>query len=158
MRLPISFPGGRRCPVAQEVFATTWDVYLTLGDLPEEPNSLHTADRRGATKEAARDRLARQICADRTMFTDSDAQIMAESLAKAQVTKIAAFGKHVLQRMPTPPTTVIISGRGEFLARRVLERLDVSAKIVSLSAELGPELSRAAAAHAVAVLAREGTR
>ena len=148
----------RQCPVAQELFATTWDVYLTLGDLPEEPRSVHTADRRGATKEAARDRLARQICADRTMFSDGDALVMAEALCKAQTTKIAAFGKHVLARLPSPPTTVVISGRGEFLARRVLERLGVTAKIVSLSAELGPELSRAAAAHALAVLAREGPR
>ena len=28
---------GRKCPLAHEVFATMWDVYLTLGDLPEEP-------------------------------------------------------------------------------------------------------------------------
>ena len=40
---------GRKCPTAHEVFATMWDVYLTLGDLPEEPKSTHTADRRPAT-------------------------------------------------------------------------------------------------------------
>ncbi len=148
----------RQCPVAQEVFATSWDIYLTLGELPEEPESVHTADRRGATKLAAHDRLARQICADRTMFSESNAQAMAESLTRSQATKIAAFGKHVLARLPSPPATVVISGRGEFLARRVLERLGVEAKIVSLSSELGPELSRCAAAHALAVLAREGPR
>ena len=148
----------RQCPVAQEVFATAWDVYLTLGDLPEEPASLHTADRRGATKQAARDRLARQICADRTMFSDSDAHTMADAIARAQAAKIAAFGKYVLSRLPSPPTTVVISGRGEFLARRVIEQLGLTAKVVSLSAELGPDLSRAATAHAVAVLAREGPR
>ena len=64
----------------------------------------------------------------------------------------------VLSRLPSPPTTVVISGRGEFLARRVIEQLGLTAKVVSLSAELGPDLSRAATAHAVAVLAREGPR
>ena len=47
---------GRKCPLAHENFATMWDAYLTLGDLPEEPTSVHTADRRPATKAAARDR------------------------------------------------------------------------------------------------------
>ncbi len=31
----------QQCPVAQEVFATSWDAYLTLGDLPDEPDSAH---------------------------------------------------------------------------------------------------------------------
>ena len=44
------------------------DVYVTLGDLPEEPNATDTADGRGAPKAFARDRLARQICADRDHF------------------------------------------------------------------------------------------
>jgi uncharacterized hydantoinase/oxoprolinase family protein len=92
------------------------------------------------------------------MFSQADAHTMAEALCRSQVAKICACGKHVLGRLPRPPQTVVISGRGEFLARRVLEHLGVSAKVVSLSAELGPELSQAAAAHAVAVLAREGPR
>ena len=147
----------RQCPVAQEVFATTWDAYLTLGDLPEEPLSTHTADRRGATKEAARDRLARSICADREMFDEADAQRAAEAVARSQAAKIAVAVAQVIGRLPGPPETIVISGRGEFVARRVLERMQVAcAKTVSLAEELGPDLSRAATAHALAVLARDG--
>jgi len=149
---------GRKCPTAHEVFATMWDAYLLLGDLPEEPSSTHTADRRPATKFAARDRLARSICADREMFSEQDAMVMAEALAQAQLKKISSIAAQLIARLSDPPKTVIISGRGEFLARRVVEKLKITKKIVSLTKELGPELSECAPAHALAVLAREGPR
>lgn len=148
---------GRKCPVAHELFATMWDVYLTLGDLPEEPNSKHTADGRPATKAAARDRLARAICADREMFTEHDAQVMAESLAQSQLRKIAAIATQLVARLQQPPHTVVLSGRGEFLARYVLEKIKLKASVISLGRELGPERSYCAPAHALAVLAREGS-
>lgn len=149
---------GRKCPTAHEVFATMWDVYLTLGDLPEEPNATHTADHRPATKEAARDRLARTICADREMFSANDAKVMAEALAAAQLKKLTSIAGQLVARLQDPPHTVVISGRGEFLARRVIDKLKFSPRIISLTADLGPELSWCAPAHALAVLAREGSR
>lgn len=148
----------RKCPLAHEVFATMWDVYLTLGDLPEEPNRKDTADRRAATKAAAHDRLARAICADREVFTETDALAIAESLAQAQLRKITAIAVQLIARLQQPPHTVVISGRGEFLARRVLDELKFKGAVVSLTRELGPELSQCAAAHALAVLAREGPK
>ncbi len=149
---------GRKCPLAHELFATMWDVYLTLGDLPEEPANRFTADRRAATKEAARDRLARAICADREMFTETDARQAATALAQAQVKRIAAIAVQLIARLQQPPHTVVISGKGEFLARRVLDKLKLKSTVVSLTKELGPELSQCAPAHALAVLAREGAR
>jgi probable H4MPT-linked C1 transfer pathway protein len=149
---------GRKCPLAQELFATMWDVYLMLGDLPEEPNATNTADHRPATKVAARDRLARSICADRETFSETDARLMADALAQAQLRKIAAIAVQLIARLQLPPHTVVISGRGEFLARRILDELKLKAAVVSLSRELGPELSRCAPAHALAVIAREGSK
>ena len=149
---------GKKCPLAHEVFATMWDVYLLLADLPEEPESLHTADGRPATKEFARDRLARMICADRELFTQADALSAAQSIARAQLNRVSTVAHYVMSRLQTPPVKVVISGRGEFLARRVLEKLQVEAPIVSLQAELGSELSQCAAAHALAWLAQEGSR
>lgn len=145
----------QQCPTAHELFATTWDAYLTLGDLPEELHSTHTADGRPATKEAARDRLARSICADREMFDDRDALAAAEAIARSQLAKIAVAIGQVLGRLPAAPQAIVISGRGEFVARRALERMKVAAKIISLESELGPALSRSATAHALAVIARE---
>jgi len=149
---------GRKCPVAHELFATTWDVYLTLGDLPEEPSRDNTADRRPATKDTAWDRLARSICADREMFSQADAQLAAEGVADAQLARITKAAIHVIQRLPSQPVTVVIAGRGEFLARRVVENLNIFPQVVSLRDELGEETSRSATAHALAVLAREGPR
>jgi probable H4MPT-linked C1 transfer pathway protein len=146
---------GQQCPVAHELFATSWDAYLTLGDLPEEPNSSHTADGRPATKGAARDRLARSICADREIFDESDALNAAEAISRSQLAKIAVAIGQVSGRMPEPPSTIVLAGRGEFLARRALERMKPTGKIVSLETELGPMLSRCATAHALAVIARE---
>ncbi len=56
--------------------------------------------------------------------------------------------------MTSPPAAFVLSGAGEFLARRVLEPF-VGAEIVSLSDRLSPDLSAAACAHAVAILAAE---
>ncbi|RIK82574.1 MAG: H4MPT-linked C1 transfer pathway protein [Planctomycetota bacterium] len=146
---------GRQCPVAQELFATTWDAYLTLGELPEEPLAAHTADGRPATKSAARDRLARAICADRESFDETDACAAAEAIVQAQTAKIGLALAQQASRMKSPPATVILSGLGEFLARRVLQRAKFSPTIVSLSEKLGPALSVCAPAHALAVIARE---
>ena len=146
---------GRNCPTAQEVFATTWDVYLTLEDLPEEPESLHTADGRPATRAGALDRLARQICADRTLFSRDDAQAAARAVARGQRVQIARAIGAVLRHLPRLPQTVILSGRGEFLARRVIDSLSLSADIVSLGTILGAEKSQAATAYALARLAKD---
>ncbi len=149
---------GRKCPLAHEVFATMWDVYLTLGELAEDASRKDTADRRPATKAGARDRLARSICADREVFTEADAQSLAKALAEAQVKKIAGILIQLIARLQQPPHTIVISGQGEFLARRVLEAAKLKSSIVSLTRELGPELSSCGPAHALAVLAQEGPK
>jgi probable H4MPT-linked C1 transfer pathway protein len=143
------------CPLAQEMFATTWDVYLLLGDLPEEPTSTHTADGRPATKTHAHERIARSICADHTMVSREDAVQMAQCIADVQHKRIAEPLQAVLARQAERPGGVVVSGIGEFLARRVLRQMRIESPVVSLSRQLGTEVSRAATAHALAVLAVE---
>lgn len=143
------------CPVAQEFFATTLDAYLMLGDIPEDPTNRHTADGRPATREASHDRLARTICADRQLFSRADALVAAQAIAQAQRRLLVAALRSVVQRLPALPGTVVLSGQGEFLGRRLAEKVLGSAEIVSIEARLGSGVSRCAAAHAVAVLAAE---
>lgn len=146
---------GQSCPVAQEVFATTWDAYLTLGELPEDALSTHTADRQPATADAARNRLARCVCADRDSFTAEDAMAAAQAIVTAQTSKIGIALANVLRQLPQPPENVVISGGGECLARRVLQRGKLATlPVVSLGEQLGPMVSRCAPAHALAVLAQ----
>ncbi len=149
---------GKPCPIAAELFATTHDVYVTLGELPEEPTNTHSADGRPMTKEFAHDRLARMICADREMFTPEDASAAAEAVRRSQLAKMGVAAAGVIARLSAPPATVVISGRGESLARELLVRLGLPSGIVSLTDELGAEVSRAATAHALAVLAAEVSR
>jgi len=146
---------GQKCPTAQELFATTLDAYLILGDLPEDTSDTATADGRPATRAAARDRLARAICADRTMFNEGDAVTAAEAVRAAQSARLSAPIIQVLGRMANKPGAVVISGQGEFLARRVMEKLRLGAEFISLADKLGPDVSRCAPAHALAVLALE---
>ena len=145
-------------PGGHEVFATMWDVYLTLGDLPEEPKRSDTADRRPGHQVAARDRLARAICADRETFSEPDAVAMAAALAEHSSRRSRRSSRNSSARLQQPPHTIVLSGQGEFLARRVLEKAKLKASMVSLARELGPELSQCAPAHALAVLAREGSK
>lgn len=148
---------GRRSSVAQELFATASDAYLVLGDLPEEPDNTSTADGRPATRAYACERLARMACADSRAFTTDDAVAMARAVERRQTSLVAAAVRGVVAGLSAPPETVVLSGRGEFLARRVFERLQIKSNRVSLSEELGPTVSQCAPAHALAVIAREGT-
>jgi probable H4MPT-linked C1 transfer pathway protein len=144
---------GRLCSVARELFATMWDVYLVLDQLPEEPESTNTADGRPATKAAAVDRLARMICADSDSFEFDDAVNAARYLSEVQRRQIETAFDQVLARMASSPKTVVLSGQGEFLLRQMFDGRMTTAKLVSLTEELGPVLSRCAPAHALAVIA-----
>ena len=146
----------QQCPVAQELFATTRDVYLLLGDLPEQPDDHHTADHGPATTRAACRRLGRMISVgDETEFGIGEARQAAQHIAQSQLTLIRTAALKVLGRMARRPEIAILSGHGEFLARRVLDASRWGGSIVSLREELGPEISRCATAHGLAVIARE---
>jgi probable H4MPT-linked C1 transfer pathway protein len=143
------------CPVAQELFATTLDAYLTLSELPEEPDNRNTADGRPATRDAARARLARMICTDTSTFDMADALAAAHAIHRQQVASLAVAMTQVAARLQPPPENIILSGAGEFLARRVVIQMNLAVQRISLAEALGPALSQCAPAHAVAVLARE---
>ncbi|HUS40719.1 MAG: hydantoinase/oxoprolinase family protein [Pirellulales bacterium] len=148
----------RNCPVAKEMFATTLDVYLMLGDITEDPQSSNTADGRPATRAAAQARLARMICADRDSFHVEDALATANCVAdKLQATLISALST-VSEAMPEPPQSIVVSGAGEFLAARVARRVFPDSNVVSLAQRLGNDVSTCAPAHAVASLAEETCR
>ncbi len=144
---------GELCPVAAEVFATTLDAYLVLGDLPENSAGGDTADGRPADRHRARDRLARMVCADRTSFTVDDALTAARAVRNAQEHLIERAIDRVIARLGSSPSTVVVSGSGEFLARRLAAAR--RARIVSLGDVLGPARSAAACAVALAELTRE---
>jgi probable H4MPT-linked C1 transfer pathway protein len=143
----------QQCPAAAELFATTADAYVLLGQVSEQPDADWTADSRPLTKEFARDRLARMICADASTFGAGDALRAAVWIRSAQVNELQGAIARVLARSGYPAVCVL-SGSGEFLGRLAVHPLR-SANFVSLSAEFGHAASASAAAQAVAVLAGE---
>jgi uncharacterized hydantoinase/oxoprolinase family protein len=140
-----------------ELFATTLDVYLLVGCLPEEPDNRATADGRPATRLAAHARLARMIGADLETSTEEECKQLAERIAARQVDVIHDALKRTIDRLPVHdgPVTIFLAGEGEFLAKRVV-RQDRHFPIqeIALSTMLDPAQSRAACAYAVAQLAR----
>jgi (4-(4-[2-(gamma-L-glutamylamino)ethyl]phenoxymethyl)furan-2-yl)methanamine synthase len=148
---------GQWCPVAQELFATTQDAYLLLDELPACPENVHTADGRPATREFAHARLARCLCADISIFDLKNAVAAAEAIRDKQTAQISKAVAQVVARQNEPISNVIICGQGEFLARRVVATMEIDRPVISLGEVLGPNVSRCAPAHALAVLAREGS-
>jgi probable H4MPT-linked C1 transfer pathway protein len=142
--------------VAAELFATTLDACLVLGLLPEDPGDTGTADGRPATRAAAHARLARMLCADLETTTEQERRILAEHALAYLVHIIGSAVDNVPERLPGLPQTYVLAGSGEFLARMVLGRPMRplgAARVVSVAELLGPDVSQAACAYAVAVLA-----
>jgi probable H4MPT-linked C1 transfer pathway protein len=159
------YTGVRRTPLcallgwrgAAELFATTLDAYTLLGRTPEDPADCDTADGRPATRANAEARLARMICADLETSTPREREEVAQRAHLRQVMGLEGSIECVAGRLPQPPESVILSGAGEFLARAALPGQQVvpTCPVVSLGERLGPEVSKAACAYALAVLAAE---
>jgi probable H4MPT-linked C1 transfer pathway protein len=133
-----------------ELFATTLDVYLTLGSLREHPDDLDTADGRPATAEGARDRLARMVGADREGFTADDAKALARAADEALLLRLVESADRACRTLGGRPGTVVVSGSGEFLARRVGTRVvRPGGQTVELGSFWGAEGSTAACARAL---------
>jgi probable H4MPT-linked C1 transfer pathway protein len=149
---------GRCQGLARELFATTCDVWLTLGELPEEPAQTQTANGRPATRPDAEDRLARMFCADRTETNSLELLEMCRFYADRQVDLVRRSIRQVLARWEQPPLRVLFAGEGEFLARRAWHGLpeeNPPSELLSLSMILGSEHSQGACAYALSRLASE---
>jgi probable H4MPT-linked C1 transfer pathway protein len=158
------YTGVRRTPIcallggsyAAELFATTLDAYLVLERMPEAETDCLTADGRPATREAAHARLARMMCADTETCTRKQTLSLARRVESRQIHLIQRALKRVQGRMRKPPGKVILSGSGEFLARRVVsQQFGEAAEYISLTQRFRPTIAEAACAYALAVLAAE---
>lgn len=145
-----------KCPVAAELFATTADAYVLLGEVAEQPDSTNTADGRPLTREFSQERLARMICADSASFTLNDAMQAAVHIQNSQLERLNHAVREAAKSLPDRPRTVVVAGEGEFLADAVCRQVWHDVPRVSQSELIGHDASKCAPAHALAVLAREG--
>jgi hypothetical protein len=173
-RTPVCALAGSGCTA--ELFATTLDVYLLLGMVPEDGDDRDTADGRPATRRHAHFRLARMYGGDGELTPKDATRLWARDVHIAQLWVLGAAFETVVYDLGAWPAHYILSGSGEFLARDAWDDFSASkmlpyhlpflqqgpgaprspaARLLSLSERLGPEVSRAACAYAVAVLASE---
>lgn len=150
----LPWPGMGRCrrPVASERYADARDIWLLLGGIPENAAACDTADGRPATRAAARARLARMLLADPDAFSMADALAAAEWCARVQARTVARALGRVSRSVGWRPAGIVLSGHGVCLARRALQECGWSVETISLPERLGPEVSRAACAHAIALI------
>jgi probable H4MPT-linked C1 transfer pathway protein len=158
------YTGVRRTPLcallggsaAAELFATTLDVHLVLGNLPEDAADCATADGRPATLSNAHARLARMLCADGETSEEQERIRLARRALSQQVHLIRSALEAACVNLPGAPKDLIVSGSGEFLVPAVLADIpDLrSTSVTAFAALAGSEVSRAACAYAVASLAR----
>ena len=144
---------GTTRPIACECFATSQDVWLLLGNLPEDKKSNTTADHKPATRDAARIRIARSMLLEPASFTFADAIEAATAVADSQTRLIQNAIGQMIQN-PAPDDSIVLSGQGEVLAKRILDHMDWTPCTVSLKDAIGADLSRVAPAHAVAMIAQ----
>ena len=142
--------------LAAEIFASTLDVYLLLGDIAPNPTDLSTADGRPATVAAARDRLARMVCADRDAISAADALAFAGAADLCLMNRLVHAAERVCSSTIGRPAAAVIAGSGDFLARRLALRvIEPAGPIISLKEAWGPLAASAGCAYALAALASE---
>ncbi|NDC54174.1 MAG: H4MPT-linked C1 transfer pathway protein [Planctomycetia bacterium] len=150
--LPWPSAGPGRRPIAAERYADSRDVWLLLGGLEEDAAACDTADGRPATRAAARVRLARMLLADPGAFSPTDAEAAAEWCARAQARTVARALARVMRALGWRPECVVLAGHGGCLARRACALLGARCAMIPLAERVGPAVSRAACAHAVALV------
>jgi uncharacterized hydantoinase/oxoprolinase family protein len=96
------------------------------------------------------------LCADAETCSPAETQWLAERVLLKQVYLLDSAFRQVTKNVGDP-RTVILAGSGEFLARTALgeQKHFPIPQVISLAERLGPVLSAAACAHALAVLASE---
>ena len=150
--LSFGYLDGQKIPLAQELFATALDAHIILGNLPPDESNTNTADGRPATVDCSKQRMARMFCADRDELDDDAIYRLADQAAYWQQRLLrSAVAKVVKAHRLAPDSTIVISGIGSWLARRIVVDLIEAPDIVSLEELLGKEASGAAPAFAVAM-------
>jgi hypothetical protein len=118
---------GRSCRVAAEQFALMADAYVLLGRLDESDYTCSTADGRDTSPAACAERLARLVCGDREMLSETELIKVASYLAERQLQVVSEGLMQVLSRWEWAGDAPVASaGVGAFLAAEVAARLGLS--------------------------------
>lgn len=119
-RVPVH---GRWQNVMAEYFATAADVYRITGELSTSADLHETADQRGKSMPESMVRLARMVGAEAVPGDGSTWRALAEHIAGRQLQILErALARVVAGLNQDLPITVVGTGAGEFLARKLARR------------------------------------
>lgn len=136
------------CRTASELFATTADVYLLLGDIAEDMYTCETADGAGRSKTDAMRRIARLVCADLSEIKREEIYEIAAQAKERQVSTLTQALFEVAEKNGLDK--IAAAGLGEFLIKEAAERLGF--EYFSVSEHWGEEVSKVFPAYAAARL------
>lgn len=146
---------GKVSRVSSELFATSGDAHLILGNIKEEDYSVDTADGRGKSRAEALARLARVVCADSEMLSEKEILEIAYHVYREQVRQIADALEQVYERVKVfmkPDFPIIVTGLGRrFLAYKAAEAAGFE-KIIDLGELLGDLVALASPCVGVALM------
>jgi len=152
-RIPVR---GMRVRVSSELFATSGDAHLVLGNIRQQEYDCDTADGRGVSRREAMARLARVVCADIEMLREEDVVEIAKYVQARQVEELAEGVRQVYGRLPILAQTrapVVVAGIGRrFLAWTAAEAAGAG-RVLDLAELIGVEAASVAPSVGAAVMA-----
>ncbi len=134
------------CNIASELFSTTADAYLLLGDISEELYTCETADGAGTNRTDAMRRLARVVCADLTEISSNDIYHIAQQVRERQIDLLSEAISVVAARNEL--NRIVSAGIGEFLIKEAAEKLGF--ECISVADRWGYDISKVFPAYAAA--------
>ncbi|WP_445474759.1 hydantoinase/oxoprolinase family protein [Methanococcoides methylutens] len=139
------------CRVSSELFATTADAYMLLGDIDKDLFTCETSDGYGKDRIDCMRRLARVVCADLAEISEEDLLMIAKDAKEAQISLLCDAISTVAEKNGLD--TIVSAGLGEFMIEEAAIRLGLDC--FSISDKWGPEISKVFPAFAAAKLLEE---
>jgi probable H4MPT-linked C1 transfer pathway protein len=129
---------GRRCRVASEYFAVSGDMHLILGHLLPSEYTCTTPDGQPPSIESARRRLARLVCADTEMLSNTEIDKMASSIYERQIDQVCDGIAQVISRLPHLRNNPVVAlGAGAFLGIAAAKKMEL--EINDIAGDYGHE-------------------
>ena len=142
--------------LSSELFATTADVYLLLDKISPKEFFVETADGKPFTKEHAKARLARVVCADTNQLTEEEILGIARQVQTEQYKIIRDALEKVRKRYQKnfrcEPTIVLIGAGATTIGLPILNQLKIKNGLIAKE-ELAEEALNCFSAYALGMLA-----
>lgn len=136
------------CRPSSELFATTADAYIILGDINKELYTCKPADNGSIEKIDALRRMARVVCADFTEISSDDIENIAKKVKEKQISLLCEAIYSISEKYNLDK--IVSAGIGEFLIKDATKRLRF--EYISVTEKWGQDISKVFPAYAAANL------